>query len=1059
VRARIRDVLTGLVAIVALAAIIIGLPVVLYHYGGSPLPRHLASWHRFAAIMTGRDNGWMLLAVVRDCSWLAWLLFTFSVLAAARAAIRGDRGPRLRLGGLQSVAARLVTLAALTFAASPALTQVASAAVVSTQHGAASPIPDSVAGTRHGAALTVRGRATAPTARPPDSASQGLPAAVAAATSATKLLTVRHGDCLWSIAQRYLESGERYPEIAGLNYGRDMGDGQVFTNPSLIEPGWRLIMPAHGETASAPAGQASAKAGSAAGTAAGINTSAGHLGHASGDPYYRRRHSAAGHKPRTAPADRDQNSGGAPAAGRTGGALGVTGASDGPTQAGQAGNQPSAARIATAATDGGPSREGDVRPPASGFLAGNQLAAIGAFATGALAGSILTRLSAMRRGQRLERHAGRRIALSADPEVMATEQQLRAAEPAEATGPLRTALACLQAAIAAAGQGLPDILGLHVTPEVLEVLLSAPAAESPPAPYRISPGRQGMCWQLEIAALAEHENGGCHILPGLFTAGATADGYLLLDLEALQVTGCDGPPDLVDRVISTAATELATGQWAGSYELILVGCDELEAVGRAEHTGSLDEALRLIEARRGTARRRLADRPRSDVRQLRLTSPDDEDWTLTILVSRIQPSPSQLQRLIDLAEEGPGGVAALLAGDPETTAGRMAPTVLQVAPDPHELGGIIANVVPMQITVRPRVLSAAEYGAISTLFRVAADTADVSQDDPAYAWCAAPPWLQQPADHQSEGTAAANWPGGAGGKEDGELTVRHEALPWEYAAPELPDLPGAASVSEVRGPGPESAVQVAGRHAVVSRLQVKVLGPFVISGAVEPLQPKQAELVLALALSAPAGLTNSALGSLLGADPDHPKPGDAVRQIIARARRRLGPAADGDEYIRHTGNGHYELHPEVSLDWTQFQALALDGTTDALRVAVALIRGQPFTGSFFWWIDIPLMETVRAELVDAAVTLAELELAAGSPREAARAARAGLLAEASAEQLWRVLMRAEYGAGNLAGVREAWRSCLDSIEDVSPGGEPHPATSALYHQLTSDARQHARARG
>ena len=55
-------------------------------------------------------------------------------------------------------------------------------------------------------------------------------------------------------------------------------------------------------------------------------------------------------------------------------------------------------------------------------------------------------------------------------------------------------------------------------------------------------------------------------------------------------------------------------------------------------------------------------------------------------------------------------------------------------------------------------------------------------------------------------------------------------------------------------------------------------------------------------------------------------------------------------------------------------------------------------------------------------------------------------------------MRAEYAAGNLAGVGEAWRSCLDSIEDVAPGGEPHPDTEALYRQLTKAARQHAQAR-
>ncbi len=241
-----------------------------------------------------------------------------------------------------------------------------------------------------------------------------------------------------------------------------------------------------------------------------------------------------------------------------------------------------------------------------------------------------------------------------------------------------------------------------------------------------------------------------------------------------------------------------------------------------------------------------------------------------------------------------------------------------------------------------------------------------------------------------------------------------------------------------------------------TRLEVRILGPFVVTGAVEQLQPKQAELVLALALAAPGGLSNSGLCSMLGADPDHPKPSDAVRQIITRTRRRLGRASDGREYIIHSGNGNYLLHPDAWLDWTEFRRLISEGRAEDMRAALALVRGEPFTGSFHWWVDIPLMETVRAEIVDAALALGEFELSTGVPRAAARAARAGLAAETSAEQLWRLLMMAEHAAGNTAGVAEAWRRCLDAIEDVAPGGEPHPETEALYRQLTAVAtRQHA----
>jgi DNA-binding SARP family transcriptional activator len=651
------------------------------------------------------------------------------------------------------------------------------------------------------------------------------------------------------------------------------------------------------------------------------------------------------------------------------------------------------------------------------------------FVTGALAGAIVTNLMQMRFRQRQERRRGRRIALPVSTAVLATEQRLRVVTQAQPLQRLREALAILEDGAVTGNGKLPDIVGVHVAPGLLEVLLAAPAVEPPPAPFEVSPGRQGMCWQLALPALAAlpADNAACHVLPGLVTVGSTDVGYLLLDLEALQATGCDGPPELVDQVLTTIATELAAGQWNGCYDLYLVGWDELAPLGRAEHCATLEEALSVVASRCERTAQRIAARAPADARDLRLTEPDDEDWALTILVSRCEPSPGQLTRLLDLAVDGRAGLAVLFAGDPEAADGRMAPMALQLAPDPNVADGIVANVVPLQITVRPHALSAAEYAAIGTLFTAAARLGDVGPDEEPYTGYAAPPWIPH---------AAALQP-------DPDRTD-----PLQSPAPNPSEITGYkarhdAQVLSGEVDGRESSDDESARRG----LTVSVLGPLAISGGAGQLQPKQAELVLALALATPAGLSNSALRSMLGADPDHPKPTDSIRQIIARTRRRLGPAPDGAEYIIHTGSGQYLLHPEVSLDWWWFRKLVASDRADDLRSALALVRGEPFTGGYFWWIDIPLIESVRAEVVDAAERLAEIELAAGSSRASARAARAGLLAEASAEQLWRAVMQAEHAAGNLAGVAEAWRRCLDAIQDVAPGGEPHPDTSRLYGRL------------
>ena len=961
---RARTLVSGLAALVVLVLIVVGLPALLYRFGGSPVPRHLPGWRRIAVLLSSRDDGTLLLAAIRDGAWLAWLLFTACVLAEAQAAMRGSRVPRLRLGGVQGTAAQLVALVTLALATPSAMTLSASVTAAAHQN---SPAPD----------------------------------------SAESFVTVRSGDCLWSLAEHYLGAGDRYPEIARLNYGRPMGDGEIFTNPSFILPGWRLVLP-------------NDAVGSDPGPAAVQPAISQHPGHATSDSHYRRRH----------PVAPTRSAAGQTPASHAGNGLALPGPG-------------SSARVAEAASPRSAAGQAGGHTAASAAAVSDRLAEPAVFVTGALAGAILTSLTRLRFQQRQQRRRGRRIRLPASVSVLAAEQGMRVAAPGEPVRTLHDALACLEARLQAAGHELPDVVGVHITPGLLEILLAAPAVTAPPTPYEVSPGRQGMCWQLALPAFADRlaspGSQSCHFLPGLVSIGATADGYLLLDLESLQVTGVDGPADLAARVIATVATELATGQWSGWYDLILVGCDELAPLGRAQHYATLDEALSVLEPRCAITAQRIAARAPASVRELRLAEPDDEDWGLSILISRIEPTPDQLTRLLDLALDSCGGIGMLIAGDQETADGRMAPTALQVAPDPHADDGIVANVIPLQATVRPRALSEAEYDAIATLFTVAADLGDVAADEVPYDYYGAPPWIPQAAASRPDSAAAdVRWQGEADDEPDG--APDHDYRPGAVLAG--PALPAAAS-------WPLDGRSQAGAHA--RRLEVRILGAFVITGAAEQLLPKQAELVLALALAAPAGLSNSALRALLGADPDHPKPSDAVRQLITRTRRRLGLASDGHEYIVHAGNGQYQLHPEASLDWTRFRELVASGQADDLRAAIGLIRGQPFTGSYFWWIDIPLVETVRAEIVDAAEALAEWELATGSARAAARAARAGLLAEAAAEQLWRAVMRAEHAAGNLAGVAEAWRRCLGAIEDVAPEGEPHPDTAALYRQLTASA--------
>jgi DNA-binding SARP family transcriptional activator len=1080
----LRTVLRGGAALLTLIILVAGLPIALQRLGGDPLPRNVPAWHRVSELLLHRDNGAVFLGTVRDLSWLAWAAFTAAVAVETQAAFRRRRAPRLRLGGLQHAAGWLVAVAALAFSSQPAAV-LASAAPA-----------------------TVTAVAAAPAAGPPAAPAAGPPAALpadpradasAADPSAHKVMsmgfyqmvTVRSGDCLWTIAQHYLGNGDLYPEIVRLNLGHPMGDGQRFTDPSIIWPGWVLQLPAvahpPGPVAHDPAGTQ-------------------HRGHDSGDARFGSPHAAAcgsGPAADTVPAP-GRTSPGHPAAEHPAPAAavpaGATGTSAGPAAA------PAQAPDAGAAS-----------APAGAALAEHgQIPPLALFGAGMLAGGATVTLARMRRRQRQSRRPGRRIPLPASAPVIAAERRLRAAalsypgwdpeaeslhagaaqaylyaggpepeslhagaapwaepyryagheaEPRRYSGPglvpgtlpqpataLRAALSQLGSALASAGQPMPDVTAVRVRRSGMELLLASPSSEPPPAPFAVPGGRLGMAWRLELPRYAPAkpfppaDTG--DLLPGLLTAGIAEDGgFLLIDLEYLRVTTVDGPADLAGLVLATAAAELTTSQLAGWYDLILAGFPELEAVdGRGTSCASLDEALDLLAAKAVALRRRLGDADGADVRRLRLLDPGDEDWALTLLVSRTVPTVTQLAMLLDLASD-PGGIAALVPGGTDAPEGHPVPASFRLDADHARPGGMVGHVSPLHADVWPQPLTRADYDALASLFATAADLRDVPASEPPYdgsSWPPAPgltgleepplddPGLEQPPGLDDLGLDVP--PPDDAGVGDPPAALAEEGLP------------GTAGGAGDPGQDP-------GHRA---SLRIGVMGTFTVNGAPAALQPAQSQLILALALNGQDGLSNGQLCYLLGADPDHPKPSDSLRQLIVRTRRQLGRAADGREWIGHLGAGQYALHPESRFDWADFEDLSEQGMQDrdpgCLRGALALIRGKPFTGCYYWWLDLAFTETVRAQIVDAAEMLAEIELAAGDPSASARAARTGLHGDAAAEQLWRAVMRAEHAAGNLAGVREAWSRCLDTMQDIAADGEPHPDTAALYQQLTGGGR-------
>ncbi|MDQ3628604.1 MAG: LysM peptidoglycan-binding domain-containing protein [Actinomycetota bacterium] len=234
----------GLSALLALLALVLGVPWALWNVGGAPWPSQTPSLDWFTQELTASG----VMSVLSLVLWLAWAHFCFCVVLEAAASVQDRRsGSRRRIPGAavgtQTLARRLVASVMLLAGSASLAAPVAGAAESRTAPTSVSPVVSS-ADARAGA-----GRAT------PVQAHTGKGTARAATVSEASMRTRlgktylvqppdgRHYDCLWTIAERYLGDGLRWREIYRLNKGIVQADGSSLRDPDLIYPDWVLALP------------------------------------------------------------------------------------------------------------------------------------------------------------------------------------------------------------------------------------------------------------------------------------------------------------------------------------------------------------------------------------------------------------------------------------------------------------------------------------------------------------------------------------------------------------------------------------------------------------------------------------------------------------------------------------------------------------------------------------------------------------------------------------------------------------------------------------------------
>ncbi len=213
-------VITGIVSLLVLAGALVGLPLLLTW----ATPVIWAATHDdLAHLLNRQDTGAAFLALLLVVGWTGWVQFAFCAVRELAAQLRGRtwRAPR-GFGASQRAAAALIGGILVLLPTSSALASDAQAATSA-------------------AAARLPGQVSEQPATEPSSSQQVQ--AVSGTSSAVSVHTVRAGESLWSIAEQHLGDGERWRQIAALNEGRAMADGQVFHANSFLQAGWQLQMP------------------------------------------------------------------------------------------------------------------------------------------------------------------------------------------------------------------------------------------------------------------------------------------------------------------------------------------------------------------------------------------------------------------------------------------------------------------------------------------------------------------------------------------------------------------------------------------------------------------------------------------------------------------------------------------------------------------------------------------------------------------------------------------------------------------------------------------------
>ncbi|MEV7078764.1 BTAD domain-containing putative transcriptional regulator [Streptomyces sp. NPDC093516] len=628
------DFVKAFLAFVALAVLLVGVPLALATQIGWPLPDGVPSLDWLQQEITVHTFLNILTVIV----WLAWAQFTACVLVELKAALSGVGVPgRVPGAGPSQLLARQLVAALLLVGATaagfaPGLSQLGQG--YDTPHrptvAAAQATPGLFAQQQEQAS----GAAAALAEQAAHAAAQADTAGGTARQGDTKYYRIqppegRHHDSLWEIAERHLGDGRRYKEIFELNKDRVQPDGSRLSEASLIRPGWIMEMP----------------------------------GDARGGELVEMPDEAPSVSPevRQQIADYARTGDHAQGGGGSGAQDGGSGGQDGGSGAQGGGHEHTGGGAAhVSVPEQQPAPDGDRQPATAATGSESAFGLPEALLAAPLLAAGLLGALGRRRRQALWQSAlgsvgGRRGMEPPTPSGDAQDVQdalLVGADP-EGVRLLDRSLRGLAASLAAQSRPLPVVYAAWLSNGDLHLQLAQPSGK-PPAPWQ-----QGQDQTFWLLARTDAEGYGdvdtAAPYPGLVSLGTMDDSRLLLNLEAVPgIVSLSGREADRAAVFASIAAELATNGWSDRMTITLVGFGEdltPLAPNRIRHLDDVEALIETMEAETRQRRGALGAAGHDSVLTGRTGPAQHTRWAPHLVLLAAQPSAEDAVRLAELAAD------------------------------------------------------------------------------------------------------------------------------------------------------------------------------------------------------------------------------------------------------------------------------------------------------------------------------------------------------------------------------------------------------------------------